>query len=100
MAAGLQWFLGWSRREAHEVHLPFLAYHFERLCAAAPDATIRLRYVDADRGPRVHDDVCRDPELQRGELLGLYPACRPACYEELETWASGRWRADAREAAR
>lgn len=91
-AAGLQWFTSWANRTGHSLHLQFFDHHFARLCEAAPGARIGLRYTAADGSAKSHDDVCAEPELRDPFPIGLYPACDPECYGELEVWASGRWR--------
>lgn len=90
-AAGLQWFTGWTRRNARDVHLGFFDYHFARLCAADPTATIRVRYTRADGSQALHENVCAEADVGRYFPLGLYPACEPACDQQLEDWASGRF---------
>lgn len=91
-AAALRWFLRSAAEEKRSVHLPFLAYHLDRLCAVADGAPIGLDYAAVGAAKREHDDVCRVPALRASSPIGLYPACDPECYGELEIWASGRWR--------
>ncbi len=89
--AGLRWFLRAANESGRSIHLPFLDHHFARICEAQPTAPIRLRYVTGDGVVTRHDDVCSNPELRDPFPIGLFPACDPECYGELEIWASGRW---------
>jgi hypothetical protein len=90
-AAGLQWFTDWTRRHERDVHLGFFDYQFARLCAASPTARIAFSYTRADGTPERRADVCADADVGRYFPIGLYPACEPACDQQLEDWASGRF---------
>lgn len=90
--AALQWFTRWANENGRSLHLPFFDYHFARLCDASSGARIRLRYTAESGAAVVHEDVCAESELRDPFPIGLYPACDPECYGELEVWASGRWR--------
>jgi len=98
-ARALRWFTDFANGSGRALHLPFLAYHFDRLCEAAGGAPIGLRYVTEQGEARRHDDVCAEASLRDSSPIGLYPACDPECYGELEVWASGRWRDAAAEPA-
>lgn len=90
--AGLRWFLRAANQSHRLLHLQFLDHHFARLCAFDPSASVELRYTTRGGAVVRHDDVCSEPDLRDPFPIGLYPACDPECYGELEVWASGRWR--------
>ncbi len=90
-AAGLQWFADWTRRHDRDVYLGFFDYQFARLCAANPTARIAFSYTREGGSQERHEDVCAEPDVGRYFPVGLYPACEPACDQQLEDWASGRF---------
>jgi hypothetical protein len=90
-AAGLRWFTDWTRRNDRDVHLGFFDYHFARLCAAEPTARIGFSFTREDGSRERREIVCAEAGVGSYFPIGLYPACEPACDEQLEDWASGRF---------